>query len=429
MLESYQLTVQDVLQTRHFQHAKVIAGEQGLHRVVKWVHIIELPQVSHLVNGQELILTTGVGWGASRGTRLSFLQQLIDHHASAVCIELYTYFHRIPEELIDLANRHHLPLIVFTREVRFVDITRDLHTRLIQYTKQNEAQKQWLLDWLKGKLTGDEVNQYLAANLKLKENWLGVVLIVKPKAGEKEVIPLKGESNQPLIVNWRSSILWTARSILEEMGWTVLSLERQDEIVFFLFYRKKSVHQNKTGFPHETAGWKTLLKQTCEKILATTAPLPLQIGAGQPFDCAEQLAHSLKTAEQTLKLQRQLNRYDIISYDDFGIYPLLSMMEQHYNLHDFIETHIGAVINYDREHGTQLLPTLKTYLACQGSKQETAKQLYIVRQTLYHRLNKLEELLGKDFMSFERRVAIECGLLAYELGLVQGEQKIGLFST
>ncbi|GGK29529.1 hypothetical protein GCM10010965_22970 [Caldalkalibacillus thermarum] len=141
------------------------------------------------------------------------------------------------------------------------------------------------------------------------------------------------------------------------------------------------------------------------------------------------LVHSLKTAEQTLQLQRQLNRYDVILYDDFGIYPMLAMLGQHYNLHDFIETHIGAVINYDREHGTQLLPTLKTYLACQGSKQETAQQLYIVRQTLYHRLNKLEELLGKDFMSFERRVAIECALLAYELGLVQGEQKIGLFST
>ncbi|MDQ0338683.1 sugar diacid utilization regulator [Caldalkalibacillus uzonensis] len=415
MLQPSHMTVQDVLQTRHFKYAKVIAGKQGLHRVVKWVHIIELPQVSHLVNGQELILTTGVGWGASREMRLSFLQQLIDHQTSAVCIELYTYFDRIPKELIDLANRHHLPLIVFTREVRFVDITRDLHTRLIQYAKQKEAQKQWLLDWLEGKHTKDEVNQYLSNTLGLKENWLGVVIIVKPKAGEKEAKRLKCEFAHTHTENWRSSMLWTTRSVSEQLGWTVLSLERQETIVLILFYRQEIVNQNEDVTPNGTAGWKHLLQQTCKKILDTAAPLPLQIGAGQPFDCAEQLAHSLKTAEQTLKLQRQLNRYDIISYDDFGIYPLLSMMEQHYNLHDFIETHIGAVIAYDRQHGTKLLTTLKTYLACHGSKQETAQQLYIVRQTLYHRLNKLEELLGKDFMSFERRVAIECALLAHEL--------------
>ena len=42
-------------------------------------------------------------------------------------------------------------------------------------------------------------------------------------------------------------------------------------------------------------------------------------------------------------------------------------------------------------------------MCCNGSKKETAEQLYVVRQTLYHRLEKLEELLGTDFMASPKR--------------------------
>jgi PucR family transcriptional regulator, purine catabolism regulatory protein len=61
-----------------------------------------------------------------------------------------------------------------------------------------------------------------------------------------------------------------------------------------------------------------------------------------------------------------------------------------------------------------LMETLKIYLACNGSKKETAKKLFVVRQTLYHRIQKLETLLGSDFMNPEKRLAIEFMIKAYE---------------
>ena len=61
-----------------------------------------------------------------------------------------------------------------------------------------------------------------------------------------------------------------------------------------------------------------------------------------------------------------------------------------------------------------MLITLKTYLACSGSKQETSKKLFIVRQTLYHRIEKLELLLGENFMNSDKRLALEFMLMAYD---------------
>jgi len=41
--------------------------------------------------------------------------------------------------------------------------------------------------------------------------------------------------------------------------------------------------------------------------------------------------------------------------------------------------------------------------------------LFIVRQTLYHRLKKLESLLGKNFMKGHNRITLEFMLLANSL--------------
>lgn len=62
------------------------------------------------------------------------------------------------------------------------------------------------------------------------------------------------------------------------------------------------------------------------------------------------------------------------------------------------------------------------YLACNGSKKETAERLFVVRQTLYHRIQKLQQLLGADFMKPEKRLAIELMIQAYEYLAASREQ-------
>jgi purine catabolism regulator len=126
MIDHFKLSVEEVLRRKCFQHAELLAGETGLHRMVKWAHIMEVTQIRKLLNGNELILSTGVGWKEEKEVFISFLEQLIESNASGLCIELGTYISTIPQEIIELANRHHFPLIVFNKEVRFLDITQDL---------------------------------------------------------------------------------------------------------------------------------------------------------------------------------------------------------------------------------------------------------------------------------------------------------------
>lgn len=59
-MNQFKLKVKDVLENKHFKSAEVVAGEDGLLRIVKWAHVIEIVQIDNFLAGDELVLTTGI---------------------------------------------------------------------------------------------------------------------------------------------------------------------------------------------------------------------------------------------------------------------------------------------------------------------------------------------------------------------------------
>ncbi len=57
--------------------------------------------------------------------------QLIEQNVAGLCIEAVYYYKEIPQAMIDLAAEHDFPLMILTKAVRFIDITRDINTMII----------------------------------------------------------------------------------------------------------------------------------------------------------------------------------------------------------------------------------------------------------------------------------------------------------
>jgi purine catabolism regulator len=67
-----------------------------------------------------------------------------------------------------------------------------------------------------------------------------------------------------------------------------------------------------------------------------------------------------------------------------------------------------------------LLPTLAAFCQHGGRKAEAARALHIERQSLYHRLGRIEELLGVDLSDSDTMFALHLAVRA--LPLVDGLQ-------
>jgi purine catabolism regulator len=57
---------------------------------------------------------------------------------------------------------------------------------------------------------------------------------------------------------------------------------------------------------------------------------------------------------------------------------------------------LGVILEYDREHGTDLVTSLETYFEEKRSWQSASQRLGIHRQTLIYRMKRVEELTGRQ---------------------------------
>ena len=114
---------------------QVVAGSDGLGARVRWVHVLELADAAHLLQGGELVLTTGVALPAEPALLARYAADLASAGGagvSALAVELgRRYVGALPGVLVRAAADSGLTLIAFEREVSFVEITEAVHARII----------------------------------------------------------------------------------------------------------------------------------------------------------------------------------------------------------------------------------------------------------------------------------------------------------
>lgn len=133
-MSSRALTVSDFIELPVIQAAlpQLVAGGDGLGAEVRWVHSLDVPDVSNLLRGGEMILTTGVSIGSDATAQRRFVRDLVAEGAVGVAVELGFAWHReLPAALVQEADRRGLPLVSLRRGVRFVEVSEAVNGSLL----------------------------------------------------------------------------------------------------------------------------------------------------------------------------------------------------------------------------------------------------------------------------------------------------------
>jgi purine catabolism regulator len=95
---------------------RVLAGHDRLGDRIRWVHVIELADAAHLLQGGELVLTTGIALPADPALLARYVADLAAAGVSALAVELgRRYVGSLPAALVRTAEASDLPLIAFER--------------------------------------------------------------------------------------------------------------------------------------------------------------------------------------------------------------------------------------------------------------------------------------------------------------------------
>jgi purine catabolism regulatory family protein/PucR-like helix-turn-helix protein/diguanylate cyclase with GGDEF domain len=94
----------------------------------------------------------------------------------------------------------------------------------------------------------------------------------------------------------------------------------------------------------------------------------------------------------------------VVTSDEIASHELLLATVPPSVLRSFRERLLGPLLAYDDRHRAELLPTLREFLACSGSWNACAAQMYVHVNTVRYRIRRIEELTGRDLSRLNDQV-------------------------
>ena len=111
---------------------RVLAGTEGLHRRVRWIHSSEVLDIAPLLHGGELLLTGGAMLaGASPADQQRYVRTLAERRVTGVAIETGSGLRALPAVLLDEADSLGFPVVELRRRIPFVDVAEAVNAELV----------------------------------------------------------------------------------------------------------------------------------------------------------------------------------------------------------------------------------------------------------------------------------------------------------
>lgn len=397
------LTLGDVLALPGLESMRLRAGEGGLDNTVRWPYVAENSGIAEWVLGGELVFVTGINHPRDEANLLQMLDEACQRHvAGLVILTGPAYIQAIPQRLLDAAEAAGMPLIEQPYSLKMVLVTQAIGSALIQSEQLGRSRH----DVLERLLTGDyqslELLLHRAAQLDM--SLAGHWQVVQLQLEGSELLFTKGDAavveaqlaRQHDGINRRLRQLCAGLPVLGRAGqWTVL-LPAADAAA--------------------ALSNRQLLANWLNPLNLRLAPLKLFIGLSAAAHPPARLAQAQDEARQALAAARRFSeRAGLCVYDELGVLKLLSGVRDRALLDQFLNERLGPLLRHDLHHGPSLMPTLEAWFHENGNLVAAAQRLAVHRNTLTHRVQRIEALCGLTLDNSYDRLDIGIALMIWRL--------------
>lgn len=121
----------EVVQLPAFAGGRVLAGTGGLHRIVHFVNIMEVPDVLQWTKADELLLTTGYPLRSTPERLDEFVGQLNGRGLAGLAVKLGRYIDELPASMLAAADRLGFPVLQIPDGVGFDEILNQVLTEVL----------------------------------------------------------------------------------------------------------------------------------------------------------------------------------------------------------------------------------------------------------------------------------------------------------
>lgn len=398
----------DILKLSKLKELKLVAGSSGLERSVRWVYIAECVEdpndIENWIFGNELVFITGHGLKGDTKSLLELVTKLSHKNISGLIINIGPYFSKIPEDVIELSNRISLPIFELPWQAKLVDITQEICSAIITKELEEKNIENLLESILFSRITkeNDVIKHAMHYGINLESNCIVGILDIDNFSG---YLKEKNISDEKKIIEIKNNLLRSVSNSFSFFSVQVICMIKSDSVIFLVNY---------------TPYVKNCLENTINSVRKTIANrfpgLKVSAGIGNSYGNINEIRKSYRQAEQALKVSRcEYGGNHTCIYNNLGIYLLFLRIDDAKFLEEYYYDLFMPIIEYDKSTNSKLMETFQAFLNENCNMDNASKKLFIHKNTLKYRLQKVENLLTFDLNNMQE-------ILKYDIGF-----KIGKF--
>jgi purine catabolism regulator len=155
------------------------------------------------------------------------------------------------------------------------------------------------------------------------------------------------------------------------------------------------------------------LSKVAQRVLAENTPYGVSMGISPTTNSLGKFRTAYECARQSLEIGAALESGSlpkVTHYEDLGLFRVISLDDSAASLHSFCLDMLAPLLEHDREHSSELVKTLRSYLENNQNTARTAKALFIHYNTMRYRLDRIREIIGDTLDHPQHRLSLEVAL-------------------
>jgi sugar diacid utilization regulator len=368
---------------------ELIAGEKGLHKVVSWVyHVQTKPYKDHMNHGNfALIVVDYVRFDFDELEKT--IEELVELGISGLGISVVDDREAIPYEIIKRSDELKLPLFYIRWEgASFVDISQSVGNLITETDIINRRTGDYLYNLLFGYDVNDRYVEKISGQFGIdfsKPYRVGIIAVDRTYG-----VNLEQDEH---IYEYYANCL--NQEVLNMKGHPMFMRFLNKFVLLFEAMPNKEIEHELEKLLRaldNNPSFKGIIQSTCILGAAYTDPRKY----GQSY----QEAKSLIPKKDQLPNPAHKK---VLSVSTMGIFKYMFHGDNQREILDYCNNKLDKLEKYDNANGSFLEETLLTYYMNGFNTVKTAEALFIHRNTLLNRLEKIEELLEielTDYMEY-----------------------------
>lgn len=385
------MNCEDLMSIREIRAGmRLLAGEAGVQRNIRWIYFADCMQclegnvsVSELIHGGELVVITNISITENDEMVLSMVNEMYQKDVAGFVINEG----QISKAVKDRCNELQLPLYELSVQLHLIDFSQIICKMLVE-EEGNQASRERILASI---LYSEQIN---VEDIMEQANFLGVDLRGKYRAAvfvwdnaEKTADSADNkEARQASGIEQRKQMKKWILNEFQAYGLKNLMIHvRTDAFVIM--------------FPAGFFSHDLLISILCNIMqrIERCFHLDVSVGIGTPYEYICDFRFSYHEAKNALKISKMVTQDTrIYFYDDLDLYSFIAQVHNGKFLDDYVAHKLGKLLEADGVQDGNLLETLEAYLDHNCNANATAEDLYIHRNTMRYRLDKIKHILGVD---------------------------------